>query len=79
MTLGDKILYLSVGIGAALFVSFTVAPKRTRKTVDYLLNTARAILNLRKGETTQPVEVPDFETHVIPKVPNPRESGEKKS
>lgn len=78
MTLSDKLFYTALGSGALLFLSFTIAPKRTRKTVDYLLNTARAILTLRKGDVAKPVEVPDFETKVIPKVPDPRSSGEQK-
>lgn len=76
MTLSDKIFYTAIGGGVLLFLSFNFAPKRTRKTVDYMLNTARAILNLRKGETAKPVEVPDFETKQIPEVPDPRSSKE---
>ena len=61
----------------ALIVGFVFWPKRTRKTVNYLLNTAHEIREAKSADPTVKIEVPDFETKVIPKVPDPRQSGEK--
>ena len=75
MTIPDSALavlvYAVIGFVLVLFVSFMVAPKRTRKTVNYLLNTF-AEFKQAKEHPEEKIEVPDFETRAIPKVPHPR-------
>jgi hypothetical protein len=56
-----------------------VDPKRTRRTVNYLLNTAHEIREVKSSDPTVRIEVPDFETKQLPRTPDPRKSGEKKA
>lgn len=56
-----------------LFVLFFTFPKRTRKTVNYVLN-AYAEYKQAKEHPEEKIEVPDFETKgPMPKVPHPKE------
>lgn len=82
MTLPDNVIpivvYFLMAVLAALAIGYTVAPKRTRKTVNYILNTFKEAKQA-KEHPEETIEVPDFETKQLPKVPNPRTSGEKKN
>lgn len=72
------IVYSVIGAVVFLFIAFTVAPKRTRRTVNYLLTTWAEFKQVKKGDPAEQIEVPNFETVKLPKVPGPRTSGEKK-
>jgi hypothetical protein len=64
-----------IGIGSAvvaLAIGYTFAPKRTRRTVNYILNTWREAKQAKEGKEGDTIEVPDFETRPFKKVPNPR-------
>lgn len=76
--LTGNLLWVVVGAVAILFVSFTFFPKRTRKTVNYLLLTWAEFKQVKKGDPAEQIAVPDFETKALPKVPDPRSSKEKK-
>lgn len=71
------IVYCVIGAVVVLGIGFTVAPKRTRKTVNYLLTTWAEFKQVKKGDPVDQIAVPDFETKALPKVPDPRISGEK--
>jgi hypothetical protein len=62
----------------ALIVGFVVAPKRTRRTVNYVLNTVHEIREAKSLDPTVLIEVPDFETKQLPRTPDPRKSKETK-
>lgn len=76
MTLPDStlavVVYAIIGFVVLLFVSFTLFPKRTRRTVNYLLQTY-AELRQAKADPNADIEVKDFETKQLPKVKHPRE------
>jgi hypothetical protein len=55
------VVLLLTGV-VALVVGYVIAPSRTRKTVDYLLNTFRLAKAAKGGPTDAPLEVPNFET-----------------
>lgn len=76
--LTGNLLWIVVGTVALLFVLFTFFPKRTRKTVNYLLLTWAEFKQVKKGDPAEKIEVPDFETKKMERVPDPRTSGEKK-
>lgn len=71
MTLPDNVLtviaYAVIGLLAILLVGFTVAPKRMRRTVNYLLTTYQEWKQVKADPNAQ-IEVPDFETKKFPKV-----------
>jgi hypothetical protein len=61
-----------IGIGSAVVamaIGYTFAPKRTRRTVNYILNTWREAKQAKEGKEGDTIEVPDFETKRFPKVP----------
>jgi hypothetical protein len=76
--LTGNLLWLVVGAVVILFILFTFFPKRTRKTVNYLLTTWAEFKQVKKGDPVDQIAVPDFETKQLPRVPDPRTSGEKK-
>ena len=71
------LVYAALAVLGLLALGFTIAPKRTRKTVNYILNTF-AEAKQAKEHPEEKIEVPDFETKALPKVPDPRTSGEQK-
>lgn len=77
MSAPELITYATiVGIGGAaviLFIGFMVSPKRTRRTVNYMLNTLYEFKQAKSGKDGEKIEVPNFETVQQQKVPDPRE------
>lgn len=71
--LTGNLLWITVGTVAFLFVCFTFFPKRTRKTVNYLLTTWAEFKQVKKGDPVDQIAVPDFETKQLPKTPHPKE------
>lgn len=64
---------IGVGSGVVILgIGYTFAPKRTRRTVNYILNTYREAKQAKEGKEGETIEVPDFETRPFRKVPDPR-------
>lgn len=72
MTLGDKLLYLSVAGGVALYIQFRFWPKPTRKAINSMLATLWAAKQIKDDKADHAPAVPSFDTVKIPKVPHPK-------
>lgn len=72
------IVYAVIALVAVLFVCFMVAPKRTLRTVNYMLNALHEFKEAKKGEPDAKIEVPNFETikEPIKAIPDKRKSKE---
>lgn len=67
----NAVIWFGIVAIPLLFLCFMVAPKKTRKTMNYLLNTYKEYRQA-KEHPEEKIEVPDFETRgPMPKVPPP--------